>query len=80
MSDLDVLRDWMGDPDDEVREWFKRWYLARHEGDPEAENMVELVEVLEGPRRRALASIFTEDPERFRAPRLGIPQPGDEDF
>ena len=75
--DIDTLRDWMGCPSDEVREAVKGWYRDRHESDPDVEKVLELSELLEAPRRRAMKRLETSN-ENFRAPRLGIPTDDDD--
>lgn len=70
--DIDTLRDWMGDPSDEVREAVKSWYRDRHASDPDVEKVLELSELLEAPRRRAMKRLETAN-EDYRPPWLGIP-------
>ena len=70
--DIDTLRDWMGDPSDEVREAVKGWYRDRHASDPDVDKVLELAELLEAPRRRAMKRLETAN-EDYRPPWLGIP-------
>ena len=75
--DIDALREWMGCPSDEVREVVKKWYRDRHESDPDVEMVLELSEILEAPRRRAMKRLENAG-ENYRVPRLGIPTGEDE--
>ena len=70
--DVDTLREWMGCPSDEVREVVKGWYRDRHESDPDVEKVLELAEILEAPRRRAMARLENVG-EDYKIPWLGIP-------
>lgn len=75
--DIDALREWMGCPSDEVREAVKGWYRDRHASDPDVEKVLELAEILEAPRRRAMERL-EHSGEEYRRPRLGIPTGDDE--
>ena len=70
--DVDALREWMGCPSDEVREAVKGWYRDRHESDPDVEKVLELAEILEAPRRRAMSRLENAG-EDYKIPWLGIP-------
>jgi hypothetical protein len=71
--DLDVLREWMGEPSAEVREAVKKWYRDRHESDPDLDKVVELVELLEAPRRRAMERLERAGDD-YKIPWLGAAQ------
>lgn len=75
--DIDALREWMGCPSDEVREAVKGWYRDRHASDADVEKVLELAEILEAPRRRAMERL-EHSGEDYKRPRLGIPTGDDE--
>ena len=75
--DIDALREWMGCPSDEVREAVKGWYRDRHASDADVEKVLELSEILEAPRRRAMERL-EHSGEDYKRPRLGIPTGDDE--
>lgn len=70
--DVDLLREWMGEPSSEVREAVKKWYRDRHASEPDLDKVVELAELLEAPRRRAMERL-NKTGDDYKIPWLGIP-------